>query len=325
MPRKSKFSASQISSLVLVAPTRGGSNASGRSPIINSLRSCTFSGIMIHKEDLKKKIMMPEYLRLAMKEAIQTKDVEAGTVTQLCEKAHARLIFQSRRWLFLLTPRAVGVMGLNSRPNFRNSWPKNSWHVLISVPDVGRLGHTLFSQATKETPLDQEWMLKLLMDTVACKAGSTRHVPAFQGTEEYPKDIHQEGQLVGMGANPSPLKCEGYSCSRYSWLLKWKKSWDHPKPEYLEKIGFVEVHADDGYLEIFGLKQGWHASIIMVDLISVKHIAQCLAISFELIGGAWKKACMQMDGRPCQQLLNELSTFIEVKRVPFRSVMVDGL
>lgn len=34
------------------------------------------------------------------------------------------------------------------------------------------------------------------------------------------------------------------------------------------QIGFVEVHADDGYLEIFGLKQGWHASIIMVDLIS---------------------------------------------------------
>lgn len=125
MPCKSKFSASQMSSLVLVAPTRGGSNASGRSSIINSLRSCTFSGIMIHKEDLKKKIMMPEYLRLAMKEAIQTKDVEAGTVTQLCEKAHARLIFQSRRWLFLLTPRAVGVMGLNSGPNFRNSWPKN--------------------------------------------------------------------------------------------------------------------------------------------------------------------------------------------------------
>lgn len=42
------------------------------------------------------------------------------------------------------------------------------------------------------------------------------------------------------------------------------------------QIGFVEVHADDGYLEIFGLKQGWHASIIMVDLISVKHIAQVL-------------------------------------------------
>ena len=38
--------------------------------------------------------------------------------------------------------------------------------------------------------------------------------------------------------------------------------------------GFVEVHADDGLLEIFGLKQGWHASFVMVELISAKHIAQ---------------------------------------------------
>jgi hypothetical protein len=38
--------------------------------------------------------------------------------------------------------------------------------------------------------------------------------------------------------------------------------------------GFVEAHADDGLLEIFGLKQGCHASFVMVELISAKHIAQ---------------------------------------------------
>lgn len=38
--------------------------------------------------------------------------------------------------------------------------------------------------------------------------------------------------------------------------------------------GFVEAHVDDGLLEIFGLKQGWHASFVMVELISAKHIAQ---------------------------------------------------
>ncbi|KAL0001618.1 hypothetical protein SO802_015399 [Lithocarpus litseifolius] len=38
--------------------------------------------------------------------------------------------------------------------------------------------------------------------------------------------------------------------------------------------GFVEAHADDGLLEIFGLKQGWHASFVMVELVSAKHIAQ---------------------------------------------------
>lgn len=40
------------------------------------------------------------------------------------------------------------------------------------------------------------------------------------------------------------------------------------------KRGFVEAHPDDGYIEIFGLKQGWHASMVMVELISAKHMAQ---------------------------------------------------
>jgi Diacylglycerol kinase accessory domain len=38
--------------------------------------------------------------------------------------------------------------------------------------------------------------------------------------------------------------------------------------------GFVEAHADDGLLEIFGLKEGWHASFVMAELIKAKHIAQ---------------------------------------------------
>lgn len=42
---------------------------------------------------------------------------------------------------------------------------------------------------------------------------------------------------------------------------------------YLQK-GFVEAKADDGLLEVFGFKHGWHASFVMADLISAKHIAQ---------------------------------------------------
>lgn len=38
--------------------------------------------------------------------------------------------------------------------------------------------------------------------------------------------------------------------------------------------GFVEACADDGLLEVFGFKQGWHASMVMVELISAKHITQ---------------------------------------------------
>ncbi|KAK9084527.1 hypothetical protein Syun_031543 [Stephania yunnanensis] len=53
-----------------------------------------------------------------------------------------------------------------------------------------------------------------------------------------------------------------------------RNPWGTPPSEYLEKRGFVEAHADDGLLEIFGLKQGWHASFVMVELINAKHIAQ---------------------------------------------------
>jgi len=104
-----------------------------------------------------------------------------------------------------------------------------------------------------------------------------------------------------------------------------RNPWGKLKPDYMEKKGFVEAHADDGLLEIFGLKQGWHASFVMVELISAKHIAQASSIRFEFRGGEWKEAFMQMDGEPWKQPMNkEYSTFVEIKRVPFQSVMVSG-
>ncbi|XP_038712005.1 diacylglycerol kinase 7 [Tripterygium wilfordii] len=104
-----------------------------------------------------------------------------------------------------------------------------------------------------------------------------------------------------------------------------RNPWGSPKPRYLEKRGFVEAHADDGLLEIFGLKQGWHASFVMVELISAKHIAQAAAIRLEFRGGEWKDAYMQMDGEPWKQPMNkDYSTFVEIKKVPFHSLMVNG-
>ncbi|XP_022749313.1 diacylglycerol kinase 7-like [Durio zibethinus] len=103
-----------------------------------------------------------------------------------------------------------------------------------------------------------------------------------------------------------------------------RNPWGNLKPEYLEKRGFVEAHADDGLLEIFGLKQGWHASFVMVDLISAKHIAQAASIRMELRGGEWKDAYMQMDGEPWKQPMSEYSTFVEIKRVPFQSLVISG-
>lgn len=104
-----------------------------------------------------------------------------------------------------------------------------------------------------------------------------------------------------------------------------RNPWGNLKPEYLEKKGFVEAKLDDGLLEIFGFKQGWHASFVMVDLCSAKHIAQAAAIRFELRGGTWRECFMQMDGEPWKQPMNnEYSTFVEIKRVPFQSIMVKG-
>ncbi|XP_038992931.1 diacylglycerol kinase 4-like [Hibiscus syriacus] len=101
-----------------------------------------------------------------------------------------------------------------------------------------------------------------------------------------------------------------------------RNPWGKLKPDYLEKRGFVEAHADDGLLEIFGLKQGWHASFVMVELITAKHIAQASSIRLEIRGGDWKDAFMQMDGEPWKQPMNrEHSTFIEIKRVPYQSLM----
>ncbi|KAL3629702.1 hypothetical protein CASFOL_026924 [Castilleja foliolosa] len=103
-----------------------------------------------------------------------------------------------------------------------------------------------------------------------------------------------------------------------------RNPWGNLKPDYLEK-GFVEVQADDGLLEVFGFKQGWHASMVMVELISAKHITQASAIRFELRGGEWTEAYTQMDGEPWKQPMNkEFSTFIEIKCVPHHSLVVRG-
>ncbi|KAL6555207.1 Diacylglycerol kinase 4 [Orobanche gracilis] len=104
-----------------------------------------------------------------------------------------------------------------------------------------------------------------------------------------------------------------------------RNPWGKLKPDYLEKRGFVEARADDGFLEIFGLKQGWHASMVMAELISAKHIAQASDICFELRGGEWKDSYMQMDGEPWKQPMDKnFSTYIEIKRVPHQSIMVTG-
>ncbi|KAB5514433.1 hypothetical protein DKX38_028339 [Salix brachista] len=159
--------------------------------------------------------------------------------------------------------------------------------------------------------------------------------------------LRNEKPYLAQGPISNKLIYSGYTCTQ-GWFLtpcisdpslsvraivalnlhsyaSGRNPWGSPKPEYLEKKGFVEAHVDDGLLEIFGLKQGWHASFVMVELISAKHIAQAAAIRLEVRGGEWKDAFMQMDGEPWKQPMSkDYSSFVEIKRVPFHSLMVNG-
>ncbi|XP_074556951.1 diacylglycerol kinase 7-like [Curcuma longa] len=75
----------------------------------------------------------------------------------------------------------------------------------------------------------------------------------------------------------------------------------------------------------FGMKQGWHASMVMVEIISAVHIAQAAAVKLELRVGDWNRAYLQTDGEPWKHPLNrEHSTFLKIKRVPFQSRMING-
>ena len=54
-------------------------------------------------------------------------------------------------------------------------------------------------------------------------------------------------------------------------------------------------------------------------------MTQASAIRFELRGGEWTEAYMQIDGEPWKQPMNkDFSTFVEIKRVQYQSLMVKG-
>lgn len=61
--------------------SRGGADdvsIAARSSLFDSLKGCGLSGIRIDKHELKTKLMMPQYLRLALRDSIRFKDPAAG-------------------------------------------------------------------------------------------------------------------------------------------------------------------------------------------------------------------------------------------------------
>lgn len=60
------------------SPSSSATRVTARSSMMDSFRGCSLSGIRIDKEDLKKKLLMPTYLRFAMRDSIRLKDRTAG-------------------------------------------------------------------------------------------------------------------------------------------------------------------------------------------------------------------------------------------------------
>ncbi|KAG8372433.1 hypothetical protein BUALT_Bualt12G0065600 [Buddleja alternifolia] len=475
------------------SPSRG--SGSARASVIDSLRGCTLSGVRIHREDLRRRITFPEYIRLSMREAIQAKDVGAAAVVQLYEAAHAHgaepveppelplVVFinsksggrhgpelkarlqelmgeeqvfdlssvkphefveyglrclesfaslgdncakETREKLRIVVAGGDGTVGwvlgclgelnkegrlpvpptgiiplgtgndLSRSFGWGGSFPFNwrssvkrtldkvgrgptarldSWHALISMPAGKELETPYSLKGTEEMPLDQELEVEgELPEKVACYQGVFYNYFSIGMDAQVAYGFHHlrnEKPYLAQGPISNKIIYSGYSCTQ-GWFFtpctsdpglrslknilriyikkvncsKWEQipvpssvrsivvlnlpsygsgrnPWGNLKPDYLEKRGFVEAHADDGFIEIFGLKQGWHASMVMAELISAKHIAQASAIRFELRGGEWDKAYLQMDGEPWKQPMDkEFSTFVEIKRVPHQSIMV---
>lgn len=53
--------------------------------------------------------------------------------------------------------------------------------------------------------------------------------------------------------------------------------------------------------------------------------SQAAAIRIEIKGGQWRDAFMQMDGEPWKQpLSSDYSTFVDIKKVPYPSLIING-
>ncbi|KAH7862035.1 hypothetical protein Vadar_033930 [Vaccinium darrowii] len=65
---------------------------------------------------------------------------------------------------------------------------------------------------------------------------------------------------------PIPISVRSIVALHLNNYASRRNPWVNLKPEYLEKRGFVQAHVDDGLIEIFGLKHGWHASMVMTEL-----------------------------------------------------------
>ncbi|KAJ0744661.1 putative diacylglycerol kinase (ATP) [Helianthus annuus] len=388
--------------------------SSKSSSVIDSIKGCTLSGMRVPKEELRRKITIPEYLRFAIRDAMASKDIEAGkhhyeeggdTSTLVAPESPLVVFVNSKsggRQGSELQSRLQEFMGDEQVFDLHNVKPHEFvQYGLACMESIAALGDCC-AQETRERlriivaggdgtvgwvlgclgelhergrdpvpptaiiPLGTgndlsrsfgwggsfsiKWKkaIKRVLDrainaplarldswnlVISMPAGAQLDTPyALKQTEEVvlDKDLEIEGHLPkevscyqGVFYNYFSIGMDAQVAYGFHQLRNEKPYLAHGR--IANKKGFVEANSDDGLLEIFGFKQGWHASLVMVDLISAKHIAQAAAIRFELRGGTWRECFMQVDGEPWKQPMNnEYSTFLDIKRVPFQSIMVKG-
>jgi diacylglycerol kinase (ATP) len=82
-----------------------------RTSMVESFRGCGLAGMRIDKEELRRSLLMPQYLRLAMRDSIRLKDPTAG---------EARLNERDRDGESVEPPQAPIVVFINPRSGGRH-------------------------------------------------------------------------------------------------------------------------------------------------------------------------------------------------------------
>ncbi|KAI3775325.1 hypothetical protein L1987_49896 [Smallanthus sonchifolius] len=151
----------------------------------------------------------------------------------------------------------------------------DSWNLVISMPAGAELDTPYALKHTEEVVLDQDLDIEgQLPKEVSCYQGVFYNYFSIGGplmnttnmewmlkwlmvSTNYGMRNLILHKVVSQTRSIVALNLPSYASGR--------NPWGNLKPEYLEKKGFVEANSDDGLLEIFGFKQGWHASFVMVD------------------------------------------------------------
>ncbi|KAK9099953.1 hypothetical protein Scep_023383 [Stephania cephalantha] len=428
----------------MVDDSSSSTRVAARSSLVDSLRACGISGIRIDKQELKRRILIPEHLRLGIRDAIRSKDPDAAAERhrrrcgeEKCEPAEAPVVVfvnsksggrhgpalkerlqelmgeeqvfdlslvkppefvefglgcleimascgdqcakVTREKLRIMVAGGDGTAGwilgslaelcvqhrepvpptgiiplgtgndLSRSFGWGGSFPfawraaikkylskaisapvcrLDSWQVVVTMPDVGKVELPYCLQPVKEQTLDQDLDVnEKIPQTLTCYEGVFYNYFSIGMDAQVAYGFHHlrnKRPYLAQGPISNKVCClremVEQGRSRFLFCIREK-----PGMQMSDTKGFVEAHVDDGVIEIFGLKQGWHASFVLVDLITAKHIAQAAAIRFEIRGGDWKQSYMQMDGEPWkQQNDKECSTFVEIKRSPFQSFMLSG-